>query len=46
MAIYQSAAEQRTVTLPIAPNSPFYTRAGVAEKMPHFYQKDRLSVQV
>ena len=39
MAIYQSAAEQRTVTLPIGPDSPFYTRAGVAEKMPHFYKK-------
>lgn len=39
MAIYQSAAEHRAVTLPITPESPFYTRAGVAEKMPHFYQK-------
>lgn len=39
MAIYQSAAQRRTVTLPIPPEDTFYTRQGVREQMPHFYQK-------
>lgn len=39
MAIYKSAAEKKTVTLPIAPDDPFYTREGILTKMPHFYEK-------
>lgn len=39
MAIYQSAAENRTVTLPIMPGDPFYTREGITTRMPHFYEK-------
>lgn len=39
MAIYKSAAEGHAVQLPLAPDDPFYTREGVQERMPHFYQK-------
>lgn len=39
MAIYKSAAEGRTVDLPLAKDDPFYTRAGVQTRMPHFYKK-------
>lgn len=39
LAIYKSAAEGRTVTLPIPPEDAFYTREGVQTRMPRFYQK-------
>ena len=39
MAIYKSAAEGRTVDLPLAKDDPFYTREGVQTRMPHFYKK-------
>lgn len=39
MAIYKSASENAPVTLPITPDDPFYTRAGVQTRMPHFYKK-------
>ena len=39
LAIYKSAAEGRTVDLPLAKDDPFYTREGVQAKMPHFYKK-------
>ncbi|MCL2003625.1 MAG: Gfo/Idh/MocA family oxidoreductase [Oscillospiraceae bacterium] len=38
-AIYQSAAEGRTVRLPITPDDPFYTAEGILSRMPRFYQK-------
>lgn len=39
LAIYKSAAEGAPVTLPISTQDPFYTRWGVQEKMPRFYEK-------
>ena len=39
MAVYKSASEHRAVTLPIAQDDAFYTREGVREKMPKFYEK-------
>lgn len=39
MAVYKSAAEDRTVDLPLAKDDLFYTREGVQARMPHFYKK-------
>ena len=39
MAVYKSAAEGRTVDLPLAKDDPFYTREGAQARMPHFYKK-------
>ncbi|MCI6141852.1 MAG: Gfo/Idh/MocA family oxidoreductase [Subdoligranulum variabile] len=39
MAVYKSAAEGRTVDLPLAKDDFFYTREGVQARMPHFYKK-------
>ena len=39
MAVYKSAAEHRTVALPIEKDDPFYTTRGVREQMPHFHEK-------
>jgi UDP-N-acetyl-2-amino-2-deoxyglucuronate dehydrogenase len=39
MAIYQSSTLGGRVSLPLGPESPFYTRAGVLERAPHFYEK-------
>ncbi|MCD8098397.1 MAG: Gfo/Idh/MocA family oxidoreductase [Lachnospiraceae bacterium] len=39
MAIYKSAATGQTVTLPLAPDDPFYTKEGLVASMPHFHEK-------
>jgi predicted dehydrogenase len=38
-AIYKAGTEQRTVTLPLQKDDPFYTAKGIMEKVPRFYQK-------
>jgi len=38
-AIYKAGATRRTVTLPIAPDDPFYTVEGIRKAVPHFYEK-------
>ncbi len=38
-AIYKAGATHRTVTLPIAPDDPFYTVEGIRKAVPHFYEK-------
>lgn len=38
-AIYQSAKEGRAVTLPLPADSLFYTRDGILENAPRFYEK-------
>lgn len=38
-AIYESANYQRTVTLPLTNESPFYTRKGILQNAKHFYEK-------
>ncbi|MFD2656984.1 Gfo/Idh/MocA family protein [Gracilibacillus thailandensis] len=38
-AIYESANYQRTVTLPLTKESPFYTREGILQNAKHFYEK-------
>ncbi|MBM7553308.1 Gfo/Idh/MocA family protein [Thalassobacillus pellis] len=40
-AIYESSTFKRPVKLPLSPDSPFYTRAGVLEHAPHFYEKSK-----
>ena len=40
-AIYQSGFSGERVTLPLPPDSPFYTRAGVLANAPHFHEKTR-----
>lgn len=40
-AIYQSGALHRTVSLPIRPDDPFYTVAGIQASVPHFYEKNK-----
>lgn len=41
MAVYKSASEGKTVTLPIGRDDPFYTREGITTRMPHFYTKTK-----
>ena len=41
MAVYKSAATHATVTLPIAKDDPFYTRAGMTAAMPRYHKKYR-----
>jgi UDP-N-acetyl-2-amino-2-deoxyglucuronate dehydrogenase len=43
-AIYQAAATKQSVELPLQPDSPFYTRAGIMANAPRFYEK-RKSVE-
>ncbi|CAG7637126.1 Inositol 2-dehydrogenase/D-chiro-inositol 3-dehydrogenase [Paenibacillus solanacearum] len=43
-AIYQSASTRTTVTLPLQPNSPFYTSSGMMANAPRFYEKKRTIV--
>ncbi len=38
-AIYQSGALKAPVTLPLLPEDPFYTVAGIRAHVPHFYEK-------
>ena len=40
-AIYQSGFSGERVTLPLPPDSPFYTQEGVLANAPHFHQKKR-----
>ncbi|WP_163538639.1 Gfo/Idh/MocA family oxidoreductase [Gracilibacillus sp. YIM 98692] len=40
-AIYESANENKTVTLPLNKNSRFYTREGVLRNAKHFYEKKK-----
>lgn len=40
-AIYQAAFERRTVDLPIAPDSPYYTGEGVQANAPRYFAKTR-----
>jgi predicted dehydrogenase len=41
-AIYKSAVERRTVSLPIDPGDEFYRRESMIARMPRFYQKKRV----
>ena len=38
-AIYKAGFEERTVTLPIAPEDPCYTAEGIVARAPRFYEK-------
>ncbi|WP_274653005.1 Gfo/Idh/MocA family protein [Paenibacillus humicola] len=38
-AIYQSASTGQSVSLPLEPDSPFYTREGIMAGATHFYEK-------
>ena len=38
-AIYKAGSAHMTVTLPIQPEDPFYTVAGIRAGVPHFYEK-------
>ncbi|MFK3937434.1 Gfo/Idh/MocA family protein [Alkalihalobacillus sp. NPDC078783] len=38
-AIYKSASEKRTVTLPIQPSDSFYTKESILENTTYFYEK-------
>jgi predicted dehydrogenase len=38
-AIYKAGSENRTVSLPIEKDDPFYTVPGIMKAVPHFYQK-------
>jgi UDP-N-acetyl-2-amino-2-deoxyglucuronate dehydrogenase len=38
-AIYESAAFNKTVRLPISKDDPFYTVKGIQANVPHFYEK-------
>lgn len=38
-AIYQAATTKQTVTLPLQPDSPFYTTEGILANAPRFYEK-------
>ncbi|MDR3138929.1 MAG: Gfo/Idh/MocA family oxidoreductase, partial [Treponema sp.] len=38
-AIYKAGTEQCTIKLPIQRDDPFYTAAGIMERVPHFYKK-------
>ena len=40
-AIYQAAIERRTVDLPIAPGSPYYTGEGLMAGAPRYFPKAR-----
>jgi predicted dehydrogenase len=40
-AIYQAAIERRTVDLPIAPDSPYYTGEGLLANAPRYFTKAR-----
>ncbi|MCI0476036.1 MAG: Gfo/Idh/MocA family oxidoreductase [Anaerolineales bacterium] len=40
-AIYASGFTGARVTLPLAPDNPFYTREGVLKRAPHFHEKTR-----
>lgn len=40
-AIYESAHTGQWVRLPLSPDSPFYTRAGVLKNARHFHEKTR-----
>ncbi|WP_168120309.1 Gfo/Idh/MocA family oxidoreductase [Paenibacillus sp. HB172176] len=39
MSIYKSASIGKSVQLPLRQGDPFYTREGVKQNAPHFYQK-------
>lgn len=39
MAVYKSASEGHSVSLPLDQTDPFYTTEGVRTRMPHFYEK-------
>lgn len=38
-AIYQSGVTGKRVKLPLGPDDPFYSRQGVLQSAPHFYEK-------
>ena len=38
-AIYKAGSMHSPVTLPLQPEDPFYTVAGIREHVPHFYEK-------
>ena len=38
-AIYKSGSLRQTVSLPLAPDDPFYTVDGIMAAVPHFYEK-------
>ncbi len=40
-AIYQSGQLDQTVRLPLTPDSPFYSRAGILQTARHFHEKTR-----
>jgi len=38
-AIYKAGSLRQPVSLPLSPQDPFYTVAGIRETVPHFYEK-------
>ena len=38
-AIYKAGATRQPVQLPLTPEDPFYTVAGIQAHAPHFYEK-------
>lgn len=38
-AIYQSGVQEKPVRLPLSPDSPFYSRAGILANAPRFHEK-------
>jgi len=40
-AVYKSATLREAVRLPLPANDPFYTKEGLLQQMPRFYQKER-----
>lgn len=41
IGVYKSAVTKSTVRLPIAPDDPFYVKAGMVSSMPRFFEKTR-----
>ncbi|GLX66224.1 Gfo/Idh/MocA family protein [Paenibacillus glycanilyticus] len=39
LGIYKSASTGEKVTFPLAADDPFYTRQGIQDNVPHFYEK-------
>lgn len=39
LGIYKSASTGEKVTFPLAADDPFYTRQGIRDNVPHFYEK-------
>ncbi len=40
-AIYQAGSTGKTISLPLAPDTPFYTRQGILDNAKYFYEKSK-----